>query len=84
MKFDVWTNTKELENNLKLQVLPSDLEEIVKEVVTDYWYFFVRMDYVSLSGDLNFIFKHITVQPYATDHPLPPHNLHPEFSTDFA
>ena len=37
MEFDVWTNTKELDNNLKLKVCPSDLHEKVKEVVTEYW-----------------------------------------------
>ena len=30
-------NTKELENNLKQQGLPSDLHDKVKEVVTYYW-----------------------------------------------
>ena len=37
VKFYVRTNTKELEKNLKLQVLPSDLQYKVKELVTDYW-----------------------------------------------
>ena len=31
------TNTNELENNLKLQVLPSYLQDKFKEVVTKYW-----------------------------------------------
>ena len=34
MEFDVLTNTKEFEKNLKLQGWPSDLQEKVKEVVT--------------------------------------------------
>ena len=34
MEFDVWTNTKELEDNLKIQGYPSDLHEKVKEVLT--------------------------------------------------
>ena len=37
MEVDVQTNTKELENNLKLQGLLSDLQDKVKEVVTEYW-----------------------------------------------
>ena len=36
MEFDVQTNTKKLEKNLKLQVFPNDLREKVKEVVTEY------------------------------------------------
>ena len=35
VEFYVQTNTKELENNLKLQGLPSDLQDKVKEVVTE-------------------------------------------------
>ena len=34
---DVQTNTKESDNNLKLQGFSSDLQEKVKEVVTEYW-----------------------------------------------
>ena len=34
MEFDVRTNIKELDNNLKLQGFPSDLQDKVKEVVT--------------------------------------------------
>ena len=34
------TNTKELEKNLKLQGYPIDLQDKVKEAVTDYWYMF--------------------------------------------
>ena len=37
MEFDVQTNTKESEKNLKLQDRPSDLQDKVKEVVTEYW-----------------------------------------------
>ena len=37
VKFDVRTNTNDLENNLKPQGCPSDLKVKVKEVVTDYW-----------------------------------------------
>ena len=37
MEFDVQTNTKELENNLKIQGRPSELQYKVKEVVTEYW-----------------------------------------------
>ena len=40
MEFNVITNTKELEKNLKIQGCPSDLQEKVKEVVTEYWYVF--------------------------------------------
>ena len=36
MEIDGRTNTKELEKNLKLQVCPSDLQENIKEVVTEY------------------------------------------------
>ena len=36
IKFNVRTNAKDLENNLKLQGCPSDLQEKVKEVVTEY------------------------------------------------
>ena len=39
-KFDVKTNTKELENNLKLQGCPSNLQDKFKEVVTYYMYMF--------------------------------------------
>ena len=37
MGFDVKTNTKEFDKNIKLQGLPSDLQEKLKEVVTEYW-----------------------------------------------
>ena len=37
MQFDVRNNTKELENNLNLQGCPSNLQDKVKEVVTEYW-----------------------------------------------
>ena len=40
MEFYVGTNKKELEKNLKLQGLPSDLQDKVKGVVTEYWYVF--------------------------------------------
>ena len=40
MEFDARTNTKELEKNLKLQDYPSDLQEKVKELVTEYRYVF--------------------------------------------
>ena len=36
MEFDVRTNTKELEKNLKLQGFPSDLQDKVNEMVTEY------------------------------------------------
>ena len=35
VEFDVWNNTKKLNNNIKLQELPNDLQDKVKEVVTD-------------------------------------------------
>ena len=35
MEFDVQTNTKYLENNIKLQCFPSDLKDKVKELVTE-------------------------------------------------
>ena len=37
VEFDVRTNAKDLEKNIKLQVWPSDLQDKVKDVVTDYW-----------------------------------------------
>ena len=37
MKFGVQTNTKELDKNIKLQGLPGDLKDKVKEMVIDYW-----------------------------------------------
>ena len=37
MEFDVRTNTKFLEKNVKLQGYISDLQGKVKEVVTKYW-----------------------------------------------
>ena len=37
MEFGVRDNKKELENNLKLQDCPSDLQYNVKKVVTEYW-----------------------------------------------
>ena len=37
MKFDVINRTKELEKNLKLKGYPSELQDKVKEVVTEYW-----------------------------------------------
>ena len=40
MEFDVWTNTKELEKNIKIQGCPIYLQDKVKEVVTEYWYVF--------------------------------------------
>ena len=40
VEFDVRTNTKELEKNWKLQGFPSDLQDKVKEVVTEFWYVF--------------------------------------------
>ena len=36
MEFDVRTNTKDLERSLKLQGLPSELQDKFKEVVTEY------------------------------------------------
>ena len=40
MEFDVKTNTKELEKNIKLKGCSSDLQEKVKKAVTEYWDFF--------------------------------------------
>ena len=40
--FYVQTNTKELERNLKLQGCPSDLQDKVKDVVTEYWDVFFK------------------------------------------
>ena len=37
MEFDVRTNTNESEKNIKLQGCPNDLQDKVKEVVTEYW-----------------------------------------------
>ena len=37
MEFDFQTNTKQLDNNLKLQGFPSELQDKVKEVVPEYW-----------------------------------------------
>ena len=37
IEFDVQTNTKELEKNLKLQGWPVELQDKVYEVVTEYW-----------------------------------------------
>ena len=37
MEFDAQNNTKELENNIKLQGCPSDLQDKSKEVVTESW-----------------------------------------------
>ena len=37
MEIDVKTNIKELEKNLKPQGFPSELQDKVKEVVTEYW-----------------------------------------------
>ena len=34
MEFDVWSNTKDLEKDLKLHGFPSELQYKVKEVVT--------------------------------------------------
>ena len=34
MEFDVQSNTKELEKNLKIQIFPSDLQDKFKKVVT--------------------------------------------------
>ena len=42
VEFDVRTDAKYLERNIKLHGLSSDLEDKVKEVVTDYWYMFLR------------------------------------------
>ena len=36
LEFDVRTNTKELEKNLKLQWCPRNLQDKVKELVIDY------------------------------------------------
>ena len=36
-EFDVLTNVKELDNNLKLQWCLSDSQDKVKDVVTEYW-----------------------------------------------
>ena len=33
----MWTNAKELEKNLKLQVCPSELQDKFKDLFTDYW-----------------------------------------------
>ena len=39
-EFDVSTNTKELDSNMKLQGHPNYFQDKVKEVVTCYWYVF--------------------------------------------
>ena len=45
MELYVLTNTKELEKNLKLQGWPSDLQEKVKELVSEYWYVFCEDEF---------------------------------------
>ena len=40
--FDVRNYAKELDKILKLQVCPSEFQDKVKEVVTDYWNFFCK------------------------------------------
>ena len=40
MEFDVRSNTKETENNLKQKGLFSDLQDKAKEAITEYWYMF--------------------------------------------
>ena len=37
MEFDVRTNKKELEKNLKLHVFPIEVHDKFKEGVTEYW-----------------------------------------------
>ena len=37
VEFDVQNNTKDLDNNLKLQGCTSGLQDKAKGVVTDYW-----------------------------------------------
>ena len=37
IEFDEWTNTKELDKNLKIQGFPSELQDKVKYMVTEYW-----------------------------------------------
>ena len=37
VEFDVQTNTKDLDNILKIQGYTSDLQDKVKEVAPDYW-----------------------------------------------
>ena len=40
IEFNMQANTKQWEKNLKLQGCPSDVQDKVKEVVTEYWYVF--------------------------------------------
>ena len=59
VEFYVRNNAKELENNIKLQGFPSDLQDKFKEVFTEYWDMFVGMDYSGLSGDIYFVLTQV-------------------------
>ena len=64
----VQTNTNELENNLKIQVCTSDFQDKVKEVVTEYWDFFVRMDSGGISGDFHSRLTQVDIHLPAVNH----------------
>ena len=55
MEFVVKTNTKELDNNLKLQGCPSDLQDKFKDVVPEYWGVFC--EYVFCRPIQGFLFQ---------------------------
>ena len=61
------TNAKDMEKYLKLQGSPSELQEKDKDVVTDYWGVFMRMDSVGLSRGFNFILTQVTIHPSASN-----------------
>ena len=53
MEFDVRSNTKETENNLKQKGLFSDLQDKEKEAITEYWYMFCEDGFFGLSRDFH-------------------------------
>ena len=69
MEFYVQTNTKDLEKNLKLKECPRNLQDNFKEVVTDYWDFFVRIYITGLSVDFCSILTQGTIHPSAEKYP---------------
>ena len=68
MEFDVITNTEDPENNLKLQGFPSDLQDKVKEMVTEYWDLFCEYGFRRTIQGFNSILTQVAIHLSAVNH----------------
>ena len=68
MEFDVQTNTKESEKNIKLQSCPSDYSTRPKRWSNNTGRCFVMMDSIGLSGDLHSILTQVDIHLSSVKH----------------